>query len=193
MEEWLSLVFCLQVDAKCWKLITELLYCKLYTYFHCSEQSYIYKCLYWSSNTYHSTENVSNIKMKWIFILSLLVLTLSPAKIVAHYNLPYIWIRSLLCSLFFRNFWLVFSLFSIRLLHYITNASTNSLKNLSLLLKDSDFLFLIYTSCFLGLQYSYYGISLPLVPPSWEISKLLWESLAISIFLFCFHTWLIDC
>ena len=136
-------------------------------------KGYIYKCLYWASNASHSTETVSNSKMKRIFILSLLVLTLSLVKIVAHYNLPYIWIRSLLCSLFFQKFLtaFLFYLFSICLFHYITNASTNSLKNLSLLLQDPDFLFLIYTSCFLAsstaiiLEFLFTG-SLPLVPPS---------------------------
>jgi len=161
-------------------------------------KGYIYKCLYWSSNTSHSTKNVSNIKMKWIFILSLLVLTLSPVKIVAHYDLPYIWTRSLLCSLFFQKFLIafLFYLFSICLLHYITNASTNSLKNLSLFLEDPDFMFLIYTSCFLGLQYSYYsGISFhwvssisPTILGNFLRGKLFWKSLTISnIFILFSH------
>lgn len=132
----------------------------IYIFFTTVTNGYIYKRLYRSSNASHSTENVSNIKSKWIFILSLSVLHCHLSKLWhIIICLIFIWIRSLLCTLFSQKFLIVFLfyLFSICLLHHIASTSTHSLKNLSLLLEDVDTLFLICTSCFLGLQYSYYS------------------------------------
>lgn len=111
-QEWLSLVFCLQVNAKCWKSINRV-FILMTIYFPTTvNKGCIYHLLHKFKNTSQSMENVPSIRIKWIFSLSfslLHCLTLSLVKIVPHFNLPYIYTRTFWCSLFFQKFLIDYS------------------------------------------------------------------------------------
>lgn len=93
--EWLSLVLCIQVEAKHRKSISRAFILIAIYVFTAVNEGYSYNILYRSNDTSHSTENVSSIKVKWIFPL---ILSLSLLKVVVHFNFPYI--CTFLCSLF---------------------------------------------------------------------------------------------